>query len=116
MKWNDLCTKYNTNLHTIHKILKNNGITPCRDFGWSEEKKQLLIKMYMDNATYPEMYATLNCKGGTLTYWVHKLNLPMRGSGRNNVYKNPFLEQSHERDYWLGYIFADGHVDRNGGI
>ena len=66
--------------------------------------------MYLANCTYQEMYAALNCKGGTLTYWVHKLNLPMRGSGRNSVYPNRFLEHSPESDYWLGYIFADGHI------
>ena len=56
------------------------------------------------------MYAALGCKGGDLTYWVHKLDLPMRGSGRNSVYPNKFLARTPESDYWLGYIFADGHV------
>lgn len=116
MTWDMLCRKYTTNTNTIHKILHRAGITPHRDFGWSVEKKELLQKMYTENATYPEMYKALGCKGGTLTYWVHKLGLPMRGSGRSNVYKNPFLKRSSERDYWLGYIFADGHVDKHNGI
>lgn len=116
MTWNSLCEKYCTNTNTIHKILKKAGIIPNRDFGWSKEKKELLKTMYLNNATYQEMYKALKCKGGTLTYWVHKLNLPMRGSGRNNVFDNPFLQQSPERDYWLGYLFADGHIDSHNGI
>lgn len=34
----------------------------------------------------------------------------MRGSGRNSVYPNKFLENTPESNYWLGYIFADGHI------
>jgi hypothetical protein len=111
--WNELCSKYRTNTNTIHKILTKNNISKNRiqENSWSKEKQALFIDMYTKNCTYQEMYKALNCKGGTLTYWVHKLNLPMRGSGRNNNYPNKFLEGSPESDYWLGYIFADGHVN-----
>lgn len=110
--WDELCKKYSTNLHTVHKILKRNNVSKNRvqNSSWSKEKQELLAKMYMSNCTYNEMYATLNCKGGTLTYWVHKLGLPMRGSGRNNVCPNKFKEHTPESDYWLGYILADGHI------
>lgn len=112
MTWSNLCEKYHTNTNTIHKIFKKNNIqnTRIQASSWSSEKQQLFIDMYLANCTYPEMYEALNCRGGTLTYWVHKLNLPMRGSGRNNIFPNKFLEHSPESDYWLGYIFADGHI------
>ena len=112
MTWDGLCRKYDTDTSTIHKIFKKNNVqkTRIQDSAWSPEKKQLLADMYLANCTYQEMYDALDCKGGTLTYWVHKLNLPMRGSGRNNVYPNKFLEHTPESDYWLGYIFADGHI------
>lgn len=110
--WNELCKKYNTSLHTIHKILKKNNVqkTRMQEAAWSSEKQKLFTEMYLSNCTYQEMYDALDCKGGTLTYWVHKLNLPMRGSGRNNLYPNKFLEHTPESDYWLGYLFADGHI------
>lgn len=110
--WNSLCEKYSTSLHTVHKILKKANVTKDRieKSSWSLEKQELFKTMYLNNTTYNEMYETLNCKGGTLTYWAHKLNLPMRGSGRNNMYPNKFLERTPESDYWLGYIFADGHI------
>lgn len=112
MTWNGLCEKWQTNTNTIHKIFKNNNIQKNRmqEATWPTEKQELFKQMYLNNSTYQEMYKALNCKGGTLTYWVHKLNLPMRGSGRNNVYPNKFIEHTPESDYWLGYIFADGHV------
>lgn len=112
MTWDGLCKKYKTNTNTIHKLFKKNNVqnTRIQDSSWSPEKQKLFIDMYLANATYQEMYKALNCKGGTLTYWVHKLKLPMRGSGRNNIYANKFLEHTPESDYWLGYIFADGHV------
>ena len=112
MTWGGLCEKYSTNLHTIHKIFKKNNVqkTRMQEATWPPEKQELFKQMYLSNRTYQEMYETLDCKGGTLTYWVHKLNLPMRGSGRNNIYPNKFLEHTPESDYWLGYIFADGHI------
>ena len=113
--WNELCNKYQTNLHTIHKILKKANIQKVRvqESSWSLEKQELFKTMYLNNCTYKEMYNALNCKGGTLTYWVHKMNLPMRGSGRNNNYPNRFLENTIESNYWLGYILADGHIAYN---
>lgn len=110
--WNNICVKYNTNTHIIHKILKANNIQKNRvqKASWSKEKQDLFKRMYLSNCTYNEMYEALNCKGGTLTYWVHKLQLPMRGSGRNSIYPNKFTEHTIESDYWLGYIFADGHI------
>lgn len=113
MKWADLCDKYQTNTYKIHKILYKNGIKPNRDFSWSEERRNLLKDMYLRNCTYQEMRDALNSKDATINYWVKKLGLPMRGSGRNNVYDNPFLIDSPERDYWLGYLFADGHIGQN---
>lgn len=111
--WDNLCSKYKTNTNTIHKILNKHNISRNRtqENSWSEEKQKLFIDMYNRNCTYQEMYNALDCKGGTLTYWVHKLNLPMRGSGRNNNYPNKFLEHTYESDYWLGYIFADGNIN-----
>lgn len=113
MTWDNLCTKYKTNTNTIHKIFLKNNVqkTRMQEASWSLEKQELFKRMYLSNCTYKEMYSALNCKGGTLTYWVHKLNLPMRGSGRNNTLENKFLERTPESDYWLGYIFADGHVN-----
>lgn len=112
VKWEDLCTKYSTNTNTIHKILNKNNISKSRikDKSWSLEKQDLLTNMYKKNCTYKEMCSVLKCKESTLTYWVHKLKLPMRGSGKNNNYTNRFLENTPESNYWLGYIFADGNI------
>lgn len=113
MTWNQLCEKYDTNTGSLFKVFKRNNITKTRliDNSWSNEKQELFKTMYLNNYTYKEMYETLHCKGGTLTYWVHKLNLPMRGSGRKTAYPNKFLENTVESNYWLGYIFADGHIN-----
>lgn len=116
MSWADLQSKYHCNSHKIYKLLEENNIPrrkPLSKYRWSDDKLKLLKDMYLKNCTYKEMYNALNCKGGTLTYWVKQLNLPMRGRGRNNILINPFLEDSKERDYWLGYLFADGHIGQN---
>ena len=113
MSWSNLQHKYSCSSRKIYKILNNNNIPkrkPINKYRWSKEKQELLKNMYLQNCTYKEMYNALDCKGGTLTYWVHQLGLPMRGSGRNKSIKNPFLINTPERDYWLGYLFADGHI------
>lgn len=113
MRWEELYIKYNCSSKPIYKVLNRYSIPKriiTNNETWSEERLKLLKEMYLNNCTYNEMYNALDCKGGTLTYWVKKLNLPMRGSGRNNTFSNPFLCNTPERDYWLGYLFADGHI------
>lgn len=112
MTWSSICEKYQTNTNTIHKIFKKYNVVNNRvkELSWSIDKQEKFKRMYLSNRTYQEMYNALNCKGGTLTYWVHKLNLPMRGSGRNSMHPNKFKEDTIESSYWLGYIFADGHI------
>lgn len=113
MTWKDLCVKYGISTYKIHKVLYKYGIKPHRDLGWSIGKQTTLKNMYLSNCTYQEMREALDTKDATINYWVKKLGLPMRGSGRNNAYRNPFQEDSPERDYWLGYLFADGHIGQN---
>lgn len=113
MRWELMYKKYNCTSRPIYKVLKFYNI-PKRPIinneTWNNEKLNKLKTMYLSNCSYKEMYKELDCKGGTLTYWVKKLKLPMRGSGKKNNYINPFLKKSPERDYWLGYLFADGHI------
>lgn len=116
MSWAELQSKYKCNSKKIYKLLEENNVPrrkPLNKNRWSEEKLSLLKDMYLRNCTYQEMYDALDCKGGTLTYWVKYLGLPMRGSGRNNILENPFIENNSDRDYWLGYLFADGHIGQN---
>lgn len=113
MLWNKICEKYSTNTGSLFKIFKRNHITKSRikNKEWDLEKKALLKEMYLNNSSYKEMCNALNCKESSLVYWVKKLNLPMRGSGKKNIYPNKFLENTIESNYWLGYIFADGHIN-----
>lgn len=45
---------------------------------------------------------------GSLYYYLKKNNIPKRGYTIH--YNNPFIIDSPERDYWLGWIFSDGSV------
>lgn len=36
-----------------------------------------------------------------------------RGTFKRKIKHNPFLEVSDTRDYWLGYIAADGNVSNS---
>ena len=83
-----------------------------RKINWSEEKLEKLKQMYLEGIPNKEIGEYFGIKANAVCYWVDKLNLPKRGKGKFKKIDNPFLEQTHERDYWLGYIFADGHVHR----
>lgn len=45
---------------------------------------------------------------GTVYYHLKKLGIQNRGKIKH--YENPFLIESSERDYWLGWIFSDGCI------
>ena len=78
----------------------------------SKESIELFTKMYLEGTPNKEIGEIFGIKANTVCYWVKKLGIKMRGSGRKNQFANPFKLQSPERDYWLGYLFADGHVQR----
>lgn len=116
LSWNDLCKKYNISLYQLHKILKKNNIKVNRNLGFTENQKELLKKLYLENIECKEIANQLSCSLTTVRDYIKKLQLPLRGKGRKKDYTNVFLLNSKERDYWLGYIFADGHVDLKNGI
>jgi hypothetical protein len=68
-----------------------------------------LVQDYIDGMSIKELQQKHNFKGvGTLYYYLKKFNVPKKGKVIN--YENPFLTESAERDYWLGWIFSDGCV------
>ena len=115
LSWNDLCAKYEVSTYHIHKILNKFNVTRSRvsDSSWSANKIEKFKAAYLDNIPYPELQKEFQVKGGGINYWVNKLQLPKRGSGRNNNYENKFKDWSPESQYWLGYILADGHIESN---
>ena len=113
MSWNDLCIKYNVSTCSIHKILNKFNVTRSRvlDSSWSEEKIERFKTAYLSNTPYPKLQQEFQVTGGGINYWVNKLQLPKRGSGRNNNFENKFDPLTPEAQYWLGYLLADGHIE-----
>lgn len=112
MSWNNLCIKYFTNTNTLHKIFNEYKIVRNRESlkTWPQDKINKFKQMYLDNCYYSELSKTFNISESNVAYWVNKLNLPKRGSGRNTTYENLFITNTIESNYWLGYIFADGSI------
>lgn len=112
MTWEGLRNKYCCSVTTVYDVLVRNNVERKREEqkSWSVEQDELFKQMYLSNCTYPELKAAFGIKSSTITWHVHRLKLPMRGSGRNNTYPNKFTENTVESNYWLGYIFADGHL------
>lgn len=78
----------------------------------NQESIEKFIQMYEKRIPNKEIGDYFGIKSNTVCYWAKKLGCKMRGSGKKNKYHNPFERQSPERDYWLGYLFADGHIQR----
>ena len=120
MSWEGLQEKYCCSVTTVYDVLVRNNIERKREENrsWSKEKEQLFTEMYLSNCTYPEICEAIGIASSTVTWHVHRLQLPMRGSGRNNTYPNKFSDNSIESNYWLGYVFADGHISdgRSAGV
>ena len=70
---------------------------------------EALKKDYLNGMSIKELKEKYNFKGeGTLYYYLKKLGISNRG--KQIHYENPFIKQSPERDYWLGWIFSDGCI------
>ena len=112
MSWEGLQEKYCCSVTTVYDVLVRNNVERKRveDKTWSKEKDQKFTEMYLSNCTYSEICKVFGIASSTVTGNVHRLGLPMRGSGRNNTYPNKFSDNTIESNYWLGYVFADGHI------
>lgn len=79
---------------------------------WTTENVKKLKELYLEGVPTKEIGDYFGIKSNTVVYHINKLGLPKRGKGKFKKFSNPFENASAERDYWLGYIFADGHVHR----
>ena len=81
-------------------------------FNNTKENLELMKFMYLEGKPLKEIGDYFGIRSNSVCHWVDKLGIPKRGKGKYKKRINVFEKQSHERDYWLGYIFADGHVQR----
>lgn len=114
--WSNLCKKYNCSTYRIHKILKDANIPKTRMMAtsWTAEKRNNFKQEYLSGCSYKELSIKFSCSEPVISYWAHKLQLPMRGSGKWTPTENKFLLNTPESEYWLGYLLADGHISTKG--
>lgn len=68
-----------------------------------------LILDYQNGMSIAELKAKYHFKGdGTIYYHLKKHNITHRGKVVH--YENPFLKDTPESRYWLGWIFSDGCI------
>lgn len=79
-----------------------------------------ILAKYNETSLFPKkMLEYLKLEKEIISYqsvlkYYKILNLPLKGSGGNNikVKHNPFLINSDESNYWVGFIAADGNVNK----
>lgn len=67
-----------------------------------------LIRDYQMGIPIKELERKYKMSSGSIYYYFKKLNIPKKGYTIH--YNNPFIQYSHERDYWLGWLFSDGCI------
>ena len=113
-----LCRKYNTYNKKIKKILSNNNVT-------LRSKKDSLLKSSLDlNLTIPLFYEgysvreladKFNCSSTTMRNHLKASGITVKlGDTLRVVKEDPFKGNSPSINYWLGFICADGSVEKIG--
>lgn len=67
-----------------------------------------LIEDYKKGMSIKDLQVKYNKSVGSIYYLLKKNSISTRGY--IIPYDNPFIIDSPERDYWLGWIFSDGHL------
>ena len=70
---------------------------------------EVLKNDYLNGMSIKELCIKHSIKNeSVIYYYLNKLGVKNRG--KQKPYKNPFIQESPERDYWLGWIFSDGCI------
>lgn len=76
--------------------------------------EKLVKDLYCTGKTVSEIVTILNISSWKIYNILKKDKVVLRGSGNSKFKrKNPFIEPSTIRNYWLGYLMADGTVQIN---
>jgi hypothetical protein len=82
------------------------------------EKRDAMIKLYLSGLTAQESASQLGYTKVACLHELQRRNIQSRGRG--NTHRYNFNKQyfdnidTEERAYWLGFLAADGYIDRNG--
>lgn len=70
---------------------------------------EVLKNDYLNGMPIKELCRKHSIKNeSVIYYYLNKLGVKNRG--KQKYYENPFIQESPERDYWLGWIFSDGCI------
>lgn len=76
--------------------------------------EELVKELYCAGKTVLEITTILKISSWKIYNILKKEKIVLRGSGNSKFKrKNPFTEPSILRDYWLGYLMADGTIQVN---
>lgn len=102
---------FNKNPKNIEYVLKKLNLKKDNLKKWSEFEMNILIKMYKEGRSLDEIATKLNrskasvaCKSNELKITTNIIDVDR---GNLSYFKNI---DTHEKAYWLGFIYADGWV------
>lgn len=77
--------------------------------------KQLVPELYKSGKSYSEIRSITGCCTLTIQRYLEYSGIKTPGSGGANriVLENPFVEGDEKSDYWLGFLAADGNLNKS---
>ncbi len=79
-----------------------------------------IIELYINNASSYEIARKFDVDHAAILYHLKKHNIPRRRCGAPQKYKinESIFEEINtpEKAYWLGFLYADGWISKNGSL
>jgi intein-encoded DNA endonuclease-like protein len=90
----------------------------CNEYpltNWTKEQENQVKELYTQNKTATEISKLMNIKPTTIIYFLRKINLYKNPGVRKYTCNFNYFEtiDTEEKAYWLGFIAADGNINRN---
>lgn len=87
---------------------------------YSENLKEEVVQYYLENPerTFKEIEDKFSVSKSSICQWIKEKNVRHKGLDfrprRYTLDDNCFEQETAEKYYWLGFISADGNIDKNG--
>lgn len=85
----------------------------------TKENIEKIVNLYESGSTLEEIGKVFNCTVQAIWHHLNKLGVPRRqGANRKFHFNYDFFEKidTEEKAYWLGFLYADGHIRPSGEI